>query len=84
MSSTGETATSSRKKAKVDNPLASIDAATAKILQDIPEADGERYDNDATFREVYGPSISAYGDCGMDYSLLGLTMQIDFGSFGTL
>ena len=58
------------------------DAETAKILQELDDPTYDRYDNDEEFRKNYGPNLDHYGNAGMDFALIGLTMKFDFGSYG--
>jgi hypothetical protein len=57
-------------------------AAKAKILAEMDEATSDQYFVDKAFQKTYGPSIWMYGEQGLDESLIGLTMQLDFGSYG--
>jgi hypothetical protein len=57
-------------------------AAKAKILAEMDEATSEQYSEDEAFQKAYGPSIWLYGEEELDECLIGLTMQLDFGSYG--
>jgi hypothetical protein len=57
-------------------------AAQAKILAEMDDATGEQYYDDKAFQKAYGPSIWMYGEEKLDESIIGLTMQLDYGSYG--